>query len=324
MKKLYDLGERALVCAGCHVGAPADPNRGEPLRDMNHDMIAAGHPRLNFEQADYQRRLRPHWVEKDRTRGSCPPAAPEAEAKGWLLGRVASAEAACRLLADRAERGARDETSPWPELAESSCFSCHHRVLPEGWSRPRPSAGREPGAPIWQTIWPLTQPSHLATLGRARPLTPFVERAQHELAALRDVVEVPGVPRPGTVRERAGAAADILQNLRMALQDLPERTTASISLQLYDAVTETPFDWDEACQVVHGLAALERMRLRLAPPDRQSTNPVFNPIFDRLRQRRTSRGSGYNSPGGYDPEVLRREFGDLLSTVRTETRAVVK
>ena len=25
MTKLYDLGERALACAGCHVGAPADP-----------------------------------------------------------------------------------------------------------------------------------------------------------------------------------------------------------------------------------------------------------------------------------------------------------
>src|SRR6476660_5000791 len=65
MHKLYDVGERALVCAGCHVGAPADEKRGYPVpRDMNHDMIAAGHPRLNFDFADYQRRLPPHWQEK--------------------------------------------------------------------------------------------------------------------------------------------------------------------------------------------------------------------------------------------------------------------
>jgi hypothetical protein len=324
MKKLYDVGERALVCAGCHVGAPADPDRGEPLRDMNHDMIAAGHPRLNFEYADFLRRVRPHWVEKDRTRESSPPLAAETEVKGWLLGRVASAEAACRLLADRAERAVRDEASSWPELSESNCFSCHHRVLPTGWKKPRPEAGREPGAPVWQPIWPLTQPLHLAALGRSRPLTPLVARTQEELNALREVLEVAGVPRPGAARERASATADTLLNLRTALQSLPERSVAQTCLDLYDAIAEPPFDWDDACQVVHGLAALERMRLRLAPPDRQSTNPRFNPVFERLKLRRSSQGIGYNSPRGYDPDVLRREFGDLLSEVRRETRAVVK
>jgi len=37
-------GNAATICAGCHVGAPAE--NGLPRRDMNHDMIAAGHPEL--------------------------------------------------------------------------------------------------------------------------------------------------------------------------------------------------------------------------------------------------------------------------------------
>src|SRR5262249_35632430 len=41
-----DVVVRARLCAGCHVGAPG--------MDVNHDLIAAGHPRLNFEFAAYQ------------------------------------------------------------------------------------------------------------------------------------------------------------------------------------------------------------------------------------------------------------------------------
>ncbi|MGL4424461.1 MAG: multiheme c-type cytochrome, partial [Gemmataceae bacterium] len=61
MVNLNDIVNRSRECAGCHVGAPADTARGYPVRDMNHDMIAAGHPRLNFDRAQYTEILRPHW-----------------------------------------------------------------------------------------------------------------------------------------------------------------------------------------------------------------------------------------------------------------------
>jgi hypothetical protein len=137
MVKLFDIGERAVLCAGCHVGAPADESRGYPVRDMNHDMIAAGHPRLNFDFAEYQRWLRPHWQEADRS--------PEFEVKAWLVGRAAHAEVADKLTKDRESRGRAGE-APWPEFAESSCVSCHHK-LGDGF----PSVSVKP-AP--QVIWP--------------------------------------------------------------------------------------------------------------------------------------------------------------------------
>jgi hypothetical protein len=325
MARLYDLGERALVCAGCHVGAPADPARGYPVRDLNHDMLAAGHPRLSFDFADSQRRLPPHWYEKDRAEGPCPPRGPGFETKAWLLGRVASGEAACRLLADRAGRGAREEGSPWPEFAESNCFACHHQVLPGGWRKePAHAAGREPGAPSWQTIWPLTRPEHLAGLAGVAPLKPSVAPAGKGLAAVRDLVQVTGVPRTGPVRDRATAAANALGELRRAIEALPDRAAARVALGVYEAVGEDPFDWDEACQVVQGLAALERTRVRLAPAGRQVPDPAFGPVFEQLTLRRAPRGASFNSPSGYDPAWLKREFRDLLSSVRTECRTVVK
>ena len=147
---LNDLGRRAAACAGCHVGAPSEPGAvggSATRRDMNHDMIAAGHPRLDgFDFAESQRRLTPHWFEKDRTRPGSPPRGPDAEWRTWLVGRVACGEAAARRLADRAAHGV------WPELAESDCRGCHHAVPgPE-----RPVAVGKLGAMRWQSAWPLT------------------------------------------------------------------------------------------------------------------------------------------------------------------------
>ena len=50
---------QAQVCVGCHVGAPAKD--GVPARDLNHDLMAAGHPRLIFELSSYQANMPPHW-----------------------------------------------------------------------------------------------------------------------------------------------------------------------------------------------------------------------------------------------------------------------
>src|SRR5437016_3260664 len=63
-----DLTAVARSCVGCHIGAP--PVDGLGVRDMNHDMIAAGHPRLNFEFAGYLAQLPPHWNEKARPRNA--------------------------------------------------------------------------------------------------------------------------------------------------------------------------------------------------------------------------------------------------------------
>jgi hypothetical protein len=245
--------------------------------------------------------------------------------KAWLLGRVASAEAAARLLADRADRGARDDLAPWPELAESNCFACHHQLLPEGWRTGAAQArGRGPGAPAWQTIWPVTRPEHLAALARAGALRPFVEQVQRELGGARKLVEVADVPSPNEARARAGAAATALGELRKAIQALPDRAAARAALDLYEGVSAGPFDWDEACQVVYGLAALERARRELAPPGERAANPTFALMFEQLALPRPARGVSYASPRGYDPSGLERELQSLLVSVRTAYRGVVK
>jgi hypothetical protein len=284
MAKLYDLGERSIACAGCHVGAPADPARGYPVRDMNHDMVAAGHPRLNFDFADYQRSLPPHWSERDRATGT--PAGPEFEVRAWLVGRVAHAEAACRLLEDRAKRAERNE-APWPEFAEWNCVSCHHRI--DG------TFPRKTGTPTWQTVWPVTDPDGFAAAGRFGPVP--------DIRGLFRVMEKLHPAIPATAA-RARSAADGLAGLRAALTAAPgpEVREAAGSMPKSAGKQLRSLDRDTAGQLFHALAALERTRLR----EMNETEPP--PAFaDLRRELMLSRGTlRFDVPPGAraDLEVL--------------------
>ena len=63
-----DLTRRSSVCVGCHVGEHS--GGGLSVRDVNHDLIAAGHPRLNFEFSASLENMPSHWNEKDENAGS--------------------------------------------------------------------------------------------------------------------------------------------------------------------------------------------------------------------------------------------------------------
>lgn len=269
MVPLYDIGERALNCAGCHVGAPADPERGLPVRDMNHDMIAAGHPRLNFDFAEYLRRLPPHWQEKDRVANS-----PRQlnDAKAWLVGRVAHAEAACKLLADRAERSKTDDRTPWPEFAEFNCAACHHHLKVPTWRQDvNYLAGRTPGVPGWQTIWPVTPAAGLAV----------PTRADSRVKDVLQVVEQPRHPRTG-IPTTARTVAEQLKKHRVELVNMPDAEVTRLAEAKFPQAGSSPPsvpEWDSAAQMLFGLAALERAR----PGDHKQTQPEFQKAIKALR-----------------------------------------
>jgi len=107
-----DLLTRARMCASCHVG--------DHDRDMNHDIIAAGHPALRFEMASHHSRLPKHW--RDDQAGDLA----GFEAKLWAAGAVASADAWLALQQGRA--GGTTAVSTWPEFSANDCSSCHQSL----------------------------------------------------------------------------------------------------------------------------------------------------------------------------------------------------
>ena len=266
------IGRRAEVCAGCHVGAPAKD--GMPVRDVNHDLIAAGHPRLNFELAAYHDNLPKHWKPANSD------AAPEFPARLWLVGQTTAEAAALALLEDRA----RDNDRPWPEFAESGCFSCHHTLRDEAWRRPRLQGER--AVPPWGSwIFALADDfgpaESLADLrlemGRAVPdragVAALCERLAGELVTKRQAAAT----------EPMGAAQ---VRARIAQIDNPSAWSSVAS-------------WDEAAQRYLALVPLLQAWKVLEPHRSTEQDSLRHTLEEKLKSLRFA--PEFASPAGFDP-----------------------
>src|SRR5262245_288048 len=157
-----DIETRIAACTGCHVGAPRDDINGLPLRDVNHDLIAAGHPRLSFEYNIFLSNLPPHWRA----------GAAANDVRSWAVGQVTSLQQALKLLAYRADP---QNHAPWPEFAEYSCFSCHHDLAEPSWRQKQASSKRRPGSLLWST-WYRDMPLALAEVEKeSKCVEPLVD-----------------------------------------------------------------------------------------------------------------------------------------------------
>lgn len=105
------LLQRAKLCALCHVGAKD--------RDMNHDIIAAGHPALYFDMSVYHTAYPKHWREPEAGTESF-------RARLWWAGQIAKADAELELIQARAVNELT--VSVWPEFSISQCTSCHQTL----------------------------------------------------------------------------------------------------------------------------------------------------------------------------------------------------
>jgi hypothetical protein len=253
---------------GCHVGAPAE--KALPVRDMNHDMVAAGHPRLNFDYAEYLRRLPHHWREKERAIDGDYARGQGFAVRLWLVGRVAHAEVACKLLADRIQRLTTDDRTPWPEFAEFNCAACHSTIQDPNRLATNSLGHRPIGSLRWQSLWPLTYNTGLKA--------PDGANAQ---AAVDELLKGIEKHRPLLGRDVSGiankAAMELIE-LRRTLVSLPDREIMILAGGTLRGVNPASLDHEELGQLLNGLAALQRTRA--GPPDQ-----AFVTAIDLLRQK---------------------------------------
>lgn len=107
---MYDtrnLVKRTEKCASCHIG--------DETRDVDHELIAAGHPDLVFELDTFTNILPPHWRLAQE----------EGSGKAWAVGQAVALRESLKRLARRTQQRA---ATAWPEFAEFECFTCHHEV----------------------------------------------------------------------------------------------------------------------------------------------------------------------------------------------------
>ncbi len=120
---LRDLSSRAEACLQCHIG-PGQGMNGQK-HDMNHDLIAAGHPRLDFEFSAYLSNLPPHWdtsIDEQRASPAAIGSPGTFNFDAWLAGQTAATSQRELLEAFRKNDG----KAPWPEFSAFDCFKCHH------------------------------------------------------------------------------------------------------------------------------------------------------------------------------------------------------
>ncbi|WP_254510716.1 cytochrome c family protein [Anatilimnocola floriformis] len=120
-----NLDSRAAVCLNCHQG----PRQlGEETYDVNHDLIAAGHPRLKFELHSYLANLPKHWSEAQelqRQQAADSQLAAAFHFNTWRAGQNQSAAREQQLREFRTKKSA-DGLSGWAEFANHDCRHCHH------------------------------------------------------------------------------------------------------------------------------------------------------------------------------------------------------
>src|SRR5262249_11517569 len=182
MVDLSDPTGRSEKCLSCHLGTAEN--------EVDHRMIAAGHPDLVFELDSYSAIQPPHWK---------PAADPNHDVRLWAVGQAIQLREALKRLARHAQGPS------WPEFTEYSCFSCHHSLTkPEtSWRQERGYPHRAAGSPPWDSA------HYIVFRILARDVDAGAsQQLEAQLETLYQLTSSLNGP-PKAIAERAAAASDL-------------------------------------------------------------------------------------------------------------------
>jgi hypothetical protein len=285
-KALYDkegmnyLGNamvQAQVCVGCHVGAPANPQTGIPARDANHDIMAAGHPRLTFEAFSYQTNMPPHWNTKKYSSDT------NRDLEIWVTGQLAGLSASIELSSHRAELALNNQ-GIWPEFAESSCLSCHADFQQPSWrDKKNYYEGRKPGSLPYDSWTAVLLSEALLISGQDKQIASLY----NDLAKARNSFRTSPKEAKVSADILAGQLAKIQNELVSNGINTPKEWRTLLLDQLSKHKLETA-TWNESTQIALALSMLSSKKPEQA---------ILQNLWENLAYP-----SGYESPKGYSPD----------------------
>lgn len=296
-RELADVTSRIRTCIPCHVG--------DASREVDHDMIAAGHPRLAFEFAAYERLWPRHWSPRHRSESAA-----DFTERSWAVGQ-AETLAAVALLAEVRARRAADEKGHWPEFAEFDCYACHRALSPErvADAATGPFANPAPGTPSWQP-WSVAA-ARLLAASTGDPSAVATSRAAEDLRAVfdrgwavadRDRLDSVIVRTRALERAAAAAAGVMTAQERIVLDASRERLDATVAAdpagwRFWDAAAQTALLMESA---LDGGPARLGLWHAAKPPD--DTRAALDALRASLRFP-----PGAGGPDGFDPARFQRD-----------------
>ncbi len=253
MTDTRDIVSRAQSCVDCHIGNAA---KG---MDVNHDLIAAGHPRLAFEFSGYHSLMTKHWDDandRDPAKGGNP----DFEALAWMNGQAVSLKASLELLRHRAAG------KSLLDFAEFDCFACHHDLRNPGSTKQDLTFGGAKAGRLSWNPWAAAQAETALELlsGKRDP------KVEESLKALG--TEVTKLRPDAAVLDRE--IPWMIGRLDSAIEASKKSAT---SLPVRDAMNRIaknePKAWDAAAQAFNGLVAWDKTRIDRGQPEIAGLRP---------------------------------------------------
>ncbi|MSR31621.1 MAG: hypothetical protein EXR99_08965 [Gemmataceae bacterium] len=280
------LSGRARVCSDCHVGNAA---KG---MEVTHDLIVAGHPRLNFDFAANLAKYPAHWpIEKDLARY------PDLQARAWAIGQVEGSRAILNLLQARAQHADASPKNPWPEFSEFNCFACHKDLAPESRKFRLGFGGRHPGSLPWSPWFN----------GPALKIASGDSQLEQALNKVRKEMETPS-PSIRNTLAAIEAALIRAETSSLALEKGGVWTSARMAQKTNElmqmASSRPSANWDDMAQAWLGLAALHNS---LNDRDPAFGSSGFTKELRLLRENlKSSFPKGFDSPRQFEENYLDR------------------
>ena len=231
---LADPVNRGRLCINCHMGSTDKP--------IDHRMMGAGHPPLDFELDTFTNIQPPHFqVDADyRERKPYAPAA-----KTWAIGQLIAAE---QFLSGLDSERFRDR-GMFPELVFYDCNACHHPMR-----EPRWNAGA--GGPLGPGEVRLADAYLLMSGHVLDALAPsLAEDWRGTLNALHRASQ----DSVGAVRQQARALSALIDRALPTIRDAEigsNRALALMEALARSGIERDAGDYTAAKQIFYGLEAL--------------------------------------------------------------------
>ncbi|GIW92764.1 MAG: hypothetical protein KatS3mg110_0805 [Pirellulaceae bacterium] len=294
MTDTKDLATRAKLCAGCHVAG-----RGE----VNHDLIAAGHPALKFELSAWHAIYPKHWDgERERQRW------PDLDWQLWCFGQRAALEAVARQTLARAQ----DLQRPWPELAEWDCYACHHDLSWPSWRQERGYSSRRPGAMFWN-LW------YRRWVSLSYPPDEQGKAVDGLIDQLAELFAQKTVPDRQQVAQQSKELVDALAQMPHQLPDRAAVAAVLRSRLVSGETSQLPVDkeeWDSCAQLYLMLRAYAGTKSNSDGGSEQPAQAL------RILHQALAFDPGQNSPGSFD--AVQEDVAVRRRQVRAQVEALVR
>ena len=283
LRDLTSPRARVEICINCHVGMPGF--------EVNHDMIAAGHPRLRFEVTAFlDTGLTRHWDETEMRRRD-----PAFTAKLWFMGQTATFKRDVAVLA------ARTPEQLFTEFADHDCYACHKSLARRSFTKPL-----EETSLTWGR-WP----AELTLLAQKRTLG-LPQGTVADVAQIRDRLQLTTFDHSAldfhALTEKFAAWDKFADQAQWPAADL-----RAMMLDCASPVAAGNSEWEVAWQRYRAISALGQS----LNGGREVQGTKLGPPLADLRAILKFR-DGFASPVGFELETFNRQMEVVRKTLEAQ------